>query len=159
MKKIDARRTPDSGEAQKPSVSSRKRRFAASKKVHQERKSNSFQHLTKKHGPTCLTWNKKRAANLGLQLLYSYWCPGGDSNSHAIRRYHLKIVCLPIPPPGHEVQLIEKRPRWQAFFHAFSEKNTNRFQKSPFKDTRGHAAGRSPLRLPRFLSRIRSSLL
>ena len=48
----------------------------------------------------------------------SDWCPGGDSNSHAIRRYHLKIVCLPIPPPGHEVQLIENRPCWQAFFHS-----------------------------------------
>src|SRR5690349_13726078 len=29
-----------------------------------------------------------------------YWCPRGDSNPHASRRYHLKVVRLPIPPPG-----------------------------------------------------------
>ena len=52
------------------------------------------------------------------------WCPGGDSNSHAIRRYHLKIVCLPIPPPGHELQLIENRRDWQAFFCRFRKKNS-----------------------------------
>ena len=44
------------------------------------------------------------------------WCPGGDSNSHAIRRYHLKIVCLPIPPPGHSCSYRAKRRAWQAFF-------------------------------------------
>ena len=27
-------------------------------------------------------------------------CPGQDSNLHAVRRYHLKVVRLPIPPPG-----------------------------------------------------------
>ena len=59
---------------------------------------------------------RKRAANLRLQLLYPYWCPGGDSNSHAIRRYHLKIVCLPIPPPGHRCLSIKKDKLWQAFF-------------------------------------------
>ena len=44
------------------------------------------------------------------------WCPGGDSNSHAIRRYHLKIVCLPIPPPGHSCFCIRNTPAWQVFF-------------------------------------------
>ena len=28
------------------------------------------------------------------------WCPRGDSNPHDLRRYHLKVVRLPIPPPG-----------------------------------------------------------
>ncbi len=27
-------------------------------------------------------------------------CPGQDLNLHASRRYHLKVVRLPIPPPG-----------------------------------------------------------
>ena len=27
-------------------------------------------------------------------------CPGEDSNLHALRRYHLKVVRLPVPPPG-----------------------------------------------------------
>ena len=27
-------------------------------------------------------------------------CPGRDSNSHASRRHPLKMVCLPVPPPG-----------------------------------------------------------
>ncbi len=28
------------------------------------------------------------------------WCPGQDSNLHALRHTPLKRVCLPIPPPG-----------------------------------------------------------
>ena len=67
---------------------------------------------------------RKRASALLSKLVLSYWCPGGDSNSHAIQRYHLKIVCLPIPPPGHEAELIEIRPAWQAFFCLFRRKNT-----------------------------------
>src|SRR6266851_5259027 len=27
-------------------------------------------------------------------------CPGRDSNPHALRRHPLKMVCLPVPPPG-----------------------------------------------------------
>jgi hypothetical protein len=30
----------------------------------------------------------------------SYECPGRESNPHAFRRHPLKMVCLPIPPPG-----------------------------------------------------------
>ena len=30
----------------------------------------------------------------------SIWCPGQDSNLHALRHTPLKRVCLPIPPPG-----------------------------------------------------------
>ena len=36
-----------------------------------------------------------------LCLQFPFWCPGGDSNPHALRRYHLKVVSLPISPPGH----------------------------------------------------------
>src|SRR6185437_10074999 len=30
----------------------------------------------------------------------SAWCPRGDSNPYDLRRYHLKVVRLPVPPPG-----------------------------------------------------------
>ena len=30
----------------------------------------------------------------------SAMCPGWDSNPHAARRHPLKMVCLPVPPPG-----------------------------------------------------------
>ena len=33
-------------------------------------------------------------------LLFRLECPGRDSNSHALRRHPLKMVCLPVPPPG-----------------------------------------------------------
>ena len=70
-----------------------------------------------KESRACRMENKrKRAANECLRLLLADWCPGGDSNSHAIRRYHLKIVCLPIPPPGHSCFCIRKTPTWQVFF-------------------------------------------
>ena len=29
------------------------------------------------------------------------WCPGQESNLHALRHTHLKRARLPIPPPGH----------------------------------------------------------
>ena len=35
------------------------------------------------------------------------WCPRGDSNPHDFRRYHLKVVRLPIPPPG---LILDRRP-------------------------------------------------
>ena len=65
---------------------------------------------------------RKRASALLSKLVLSNWCPGGDSNSHAIQRYHLKIVCLPIPPPGHRCSSIEKPSLWQAFFYCFRAK-------------------------------------
>src|SRR3546814_7938086 len=34
------------------------------------------------------------------------WCPRGDSNPHDRSRYHLKVVRLPIPPPGQCLQQI-----------------------------------------------------
>ncbi len=37
-----------------------------------------------------------------MSVFLSYkWCPREDSNLHALRRYHLKVVRLPISPPGH----------------------------------------------------------
>ena len=30
-----------------------------------------------------------------------HWCPGGDSNPHAVKHTDLNRACLPIPPPGH----------------------------------------------------------
>src|SRR6478736_7767052 len=39
----------------------------------------------------------KSPHDAGFVLL---WCPRGDSNPHTLRRYHLKVVRLPIPPPG-----------------------------------------------------------
>lgn len=36
----------------------------------------------------------------------SVWCPGRDLNPHALRRHPLKMVCLPISPPGHADQAI-----------------------------------------------------
>ena len=41
----------------------------------------------------------KKAFPLGKALVRE-WCPGGDSNPHGLPRYHLKVVRLPIPPPG-----------------------------------------------------------
>ncbi len=40
--------------------------------------------------------NKKARKLLSLRAL----CPGQDLNLHALRRYHLKVVRLPISPPG-----------------------------------------------------------
>ena len=74
-----------------------------------------------RRNPRCRTTFKRKSRRNSAALMFN-WCPGGDSNSHAIRRYHLKIVCLPIPPPGHEVQLIEIRPDWQVFFYRFNKK-------------------------------------
>jgi hypothetical protein len=41
------------------------------------------------------------------------YCPGQDLNLHALRRYHLKVVRLPIPPPGRScgrVYAVEPAP-------------------------------------------------
>src|SRR5690606_6439174 len=39
------------------------------------------------------------------------WCPRGDSNPHDRSRYHLKVVRLPIPPPGQVLHLPPDRVR------------------------------------------------
>ncbi len=69
-------------------------------------------------GAGALRLKNEKAAEHSAALIFN-WCPGGDSNSHAIRRYHLKIVCLPIPPPGHSCFCIRKTPTWQVFFSGF----------------------------------------
>ncbi len=35
-----------------------------------------------------------------------HWCPRGDSNPYDLRRYHLKVVRLPVPPPGQVYYLV-----------------------------------------------------
>src|SRR5690606_14960290 len=44
-----------------------------------------------------------RASALGAVVLLRLleWCPRGDSNPYDLSRYHLKVMRLPIPPPGH----------------------------------------------------------
>lgn len=41
------------------------------------------------------------------------WCGRGDLNPHARKHYHLKVACLPIPPPPqagvHDRPLFLKR--------------------------------------------------
>ena len=71
-----------------------------------------------RRNPRCRTTFKRKSRRNSAALMFN-WCPGGDSNSHAIRRYHLKIVCLPIPPPGHSCFSIKKDGLWQAFFSVF----------------------------------------
>lgn len=44
---------------------------------------------------------KKMKCALRCAALLLGWCPGRDSNPHALPRHPLKMVCLPIPPPGH----------------------------------------------------------
>lgn len=45
--------------------------------------------------------NKKKRKGCGYlpQPLISCWCRGRESNPHGGCHYHLKIACLPIPPP------------------------------------------------------------
>jgi len=64
-------------------------------------------------------WLKKKSESIAFGSHFFLWCPEGDSNSHAIQRYHLKIVCLPIPPSGHRCSSIEKAELWQVFFNMF----------------------------------------
>lgn len=55
---------------------------------------------------------------MNLNGLYrtSIWCRGRDSNPHRNSHYHLKIACLPIPPPRREKRYMQNRGGWQAFF-------------------------------------------
>ena len=39
--------------------------------------------------------------NILLTNQQDIWCPGQESNLHALRHTHLKRARLPIPPPGH----------------------------------------------------------
>ena len=100
-------------------------------------------HPQKTRGPGSLPgafpcFIKEKACGHCPQAEPSCWCPGGDSNSHAIRRYHLKIVCLPIPPPGHSCFCIKKPRPWQVFFPAFFKFSRNR----PKRQT--HATEKAP---------------
>ncbi len=43
---------------------------------------------------------KKPATGEGYGFLRSTWCPGEDSNLHALRHTDLNRARLPVPPPG-----------------------------------------------------------
>src|SRR5438067_11470696 len=43
---------------------------------------------------------KRRADAMSALSRTRAWCPGEDSNSHGFTRQPLKLVCLPVPPPG-----------------------------------------------------------
>ena len=61
--------------------------------------------------------NKKRKGCGYLpQPLMSCWCRGRESNPHGGCHYHLKIACLPIPPPRHKWSDTENRVAWQELF-------------------------------------------
>lgn len=62
--------------------------------------------------------SKARQGIVNLNGLYrtSMWCRGRDSNPHRNSHYHLKIACLPIPPPRREKRYMQNRGGWQAFF-------------------------------------------
>lgn len=51
--------------------------------------------------------SKPQSENFGAK----FWCPGLDLNQQALRRYHLKVVSLPISPPGHFNQLGDYTPK------------------------------------------------
>ncbi len=56
-------------------------------------------------------WTKREGRNhvflsdFGLlwTILDFLWCRGRDSNPHSNCHYPLKIACLPVPPPRHEL--------------------------------------------------------
>ena len=62
--------------------------------------------------------SKARQGVVNLNGFYrtSIWCRGRDSNPHRNSHYHLKIACLPIPPPRREKRYMQNRGGWQAFF-------------------------------------------
>ena len=61
--------------------------------------------------------NKKRKGCGYLpQPLMPCWCRGRESNPHGGCHYHLKIACLPIPPPRHKWSDTENRVAWQELF-------------------------------------------
>ena len=66
--------------------------------------------------------NKKRKGCGYLpQPLMSCWCRGRESNPHGGCHYHLKIACLPIPPPRHKWSDTENRVAWQELFCIFEK--------------------------------------
>ena len=47
--------------------------------------------------PDCSIPQQKQTTR--INFLVKSWCGRGDLNPHARRHYHLKVACLPIPPP------------------------------------------------------------
>ena len=50
---------------------------------------------------TRVSFDSRHVPQLDTLGTRTIWCPGQDSNLHALRHTPLKRVCLPIPPPGH----------------------------------------------------------
>ena len=80
-----------------------------------------------------------------------HWCPKGDSNPHDLRRYHLKVVRLPIPPSGQccdsvvlhlRSRAIVKDDEWKSYLfdadRAPSESNVRAHQSSSLTRTPFH---------------------
>ena len=51
---------------------------------------------------SCVSRQNTRPKKKGPLWEVPFWCAEGDSNSHGSPRYHLKIVCLPVPPSALE---------------------------------------------------------
>ncbi len=66
----------------------------------------------------------------------AHLCPGQDLNLHALRRYHLKVVRLPISPPGRITKIQYSR----YFFNSLLFFNTNRLVTELFKESASVAA-------------------
>src|SRR3989344_3611012 len=49
--------------------------------------------------------------------LVRLWCPGQELNLQAFRRYHLKVVRVPISPPGQHNHFIKKQRRSKFLRH------------------------------------------
>ena len=47
---------------------------------------------------------EKRVVALSVATLFSYWCPGPESNRHTHKeREILSLLRLPVPPPGQRL--------------------------------------------------------
>ena len=64
----------------------------------------------------CSKQQKRKGCGYLPQPLMSCWCRGRESNPHGGCHYHLKIACLPIPPPRHKWSDTENRWPWQELF-------------------------------------------
>lgn len=68
--------------------------------------------------PTFYPTQKKRTLIISV-----LWCPGQESNLHALRHTHLKRARLPIPPPGLLEIVVCKSNTFFSFTNYFYEKN------------------------------------
>ena len=70
------------------------------------------------------------------------WCPGQESNLHALRHTHLKRARLPIPPPGHP-----RRPRFRSLsVQRYKENSKCKIQNSKFSKKPTFRTSHTPIR-------------